>query len=360
MLMLAVASATFARNPELNGTLSNGNIRFPARVSGSDTSDLLKRSDSLHPANPLTQSVDPKEGFKDLFVTATLANGVSREELNPMAVSFVEDYMGKMGRSMEDLKGWGRPYFDMMDAILIQHGLPKELKYLAVIESNLKSGARSWAGAVGPWQFMPVTARNMGLRVSKKIDERRDLYKSTHAASKYLNSLFDLYGDWLLVIAAYNSGPGTVNSAIRRSGTRDFWKLQNYLPLESRNHVKKFIATHYMLEGVGGVCTLTKSEATAFLAGTSCGQVNDSSNAKMEPITGRYNAAVISKHLAMDVADFNRINPQFDRQIALNGKYDLRLPTDKMTLFMDRKFDILAESVYLLLNSESASATSVK
>ena len=78
---------------------------------------------------------------------------------------------------MEDMKEWGKPYFDMMDAILIKHGLPKELKYLAVIESKLKSNARSWAGAVGPWQFMPATARNMGLKVGRKYDERTDFKK---------------------------------------------------------------------------------------------------------------------------------------------------------------------------------------
>ena len=91
---------------------------------------------------------------------------------------------------MEDMKDWGKPYFDMMDAILTQHGLPKELKYLAVIESQLKTNARSWAGAVGPWQFMPATARNMGLKVERNMMKERIIYKSTHAASKYLTSLF--------------------------------------------------------------------------------------------------------------------------------------------------------------------------
>ena len=100
----------------------------------------------------------------------------------------------------------------MIDAVLVKHGLPKELKYLAVIESQLKSNARSWAGAVGPWQFMPATGRIMGLKVNRRVDERRDIYKSTHAASRYLTSLYSLYGDWLLVIAAYNGGPGKVNS----------------------------------------------------------------------------------------------------------------------------------------------------
>ena len=111
---------------------------------------------------------DPKAGFKDLFLSANLVNGMSIEELNPRAISFVQDYIEKNGESMSEMKDWGKPYFDMMDIILSQHGLPKQLKYLAVIESHLKSNVRSWTGAVGPWQFMPATARNMGLKVSSR------------------------------------------------------------------------------------------------------------------------------------------------------------------------------------------------
>ncbi|RYY57662.1 MAG: lytic transglycosylase domain-containing protein [Chitinophagaceae bacterium] len=325
----------------------------PTIFLNADTSDLLLKVDSLKPSTAVAIPADPKEGFRDLFVNGS-ADATEILELNPMAITFVEDYMGKFQKSMDELKNWGRPYFDMMDGILEANELPKELKYLAVIESNLKSGARSWAGAVGPWQFMPATARNMGLVVNRKVDERRDLAKSTKAACKYLNSLFTIYGDWLLVIAAYNSGPGTVNSAIRRSGTRDFWTLQNYLPLESRNHVKKFIATHYMLEGNGGITTLTRAEAADFVARTDSAMANATKTAS---ISGRYNSGVIVKHLEMTAIDFNRINPQFDKQIGINGKYELRLPAEKMTIFQTKKFDILAESVYLLLNGETASAS---
>lgn len=317
----------------------------------SDTVDIQKK-DSL--AIAATPTLDPKDGFGSLF-TDNSGNGLNTLQLNPLATSFVEDYMDKFGKSMEEMKDWGRPYFDKMDAILVQHGLPKELKYLAVIESQLKSNARSWAGAVGPWQFMPTTAKTMGLRITRKIDERRDLAKSTHAASRYLTSLFELYGDWLLVIAAYNGGPGKVNYAIKKSGSRDFWTLQNFLPAESRNHVKKFIATHYIMEGEGGITTLTKKETDQF-ANTARMNAEDSANSKTQMITGRYNAAVISKHLSMDLATFNRINPNFDKLIATNGKYEMRLPIDKMTVFANKKYDILNESIQLLLNADNQSA----
>ena len=185
---------------------------------------------------------------------------------------------------------------------------------------------------------MPTTARNMGLKVSAKVDERRDLIKSTHAASRYLTSLYGIYGGWLLVIAAYNGGPGNVDAAIRRSGSREFWKLQQFLPLESRNHVKKFIATHYMMEGVGGVTTLTKSEnAARLLADTARTLIAD---AKLQSITGRYNALVIVKYISMSLVDFSKLNPGFDKSIASNGKYELQIKEDDHLFKVDLKIKI--------------------
>ncbi len=293
--------------------------------------------------------VNPREGFKNLFESESLNAGFS-VKLNPKAVSFVEDYMESNTESLTKMKGWGKPYFDMMDAVLANHGLPVELKYLSVIESQLKSNAVSWAGAVGPWQFMPATARLMGLKVGKGKDERTDYAKSTKAAAKYLTNLYGIYGDWLLVIAAYNCGPGGVNKAIARSGSRDFWKLQHYLPAESRNHVKKFIATHYIMEGEGGITTLTKKERDNFMVAV------DTTNAKtMEVITvnGKYNASVIAQHLQMSANDFNALNPNFDRTLAMGKSYQLRLPADKALLFQASKPQILEQSIKLALTMAS-------
>jgi membrane-bound lytic murein transglycosylase D len=242
--------------------------------------------------------------------------------------------------------------------VLAKNGLPKELKYLAVVESERKTNARSWVGAVGPWQLMPATARGLGLKVNRAVDERRDVYKSTRAASRYLNDLFDLYGDWLLVLAAYNGGPGKVNSAIKRSGSRDYWVLQKYLPAESRKHVKKFIAIHYIMEGGGGITTVTKKEAATLLQPVNAVFTSENlENSVTQLISGRYNSAVIVKHIEMDLPAFNKINPNFDRDIAFNGRYELRLPTDKMDLFMTRKTDILNESMQILLSAETAAGT---
>ena len=118
----------------------------------------------------------------------------------------------------------------------------------------------SRVGAVGAWQFMPATARFLKLKVNSKQDDRKNFYKSTQAAAIYLSDLHNMFGDWLLVLAAYNSGPGTVMKAIQKTGTRDFWKLQYALPKETRDHVKKYISTHYYYEGTGGITTITKNE----------------------------------------------------------------------------------------------------
>lgn len=302
-------------------------------------------------------STDPKEGFKDLFVDKPEEEGLSQVQLNARAISFVDDYMLKHKKGLEKLKGWGRPYFDMIDAVLNYHGLPRELKYLAVIESYLKTYAVSWAGAVGPWQFMPETGRRMGLKVNTYTDERTDYYKSTHAAAKYLSELYTIYNDWLLVIAAYNGGPGNVDAAIRKSKSKNFWDLQHYLPAESRDHVKKFIATHYIMEGDGGITTLTKDETDALKKASNINPAEknltalEMTKSKVQPISGRYNSLVIVKQITFPINEFNRYNPDFDKLITHNGKYELRLPADKMDVFMAKRYEILNESLQIMLDS---------
>lgn len=180
--------------------------------------------------------------------------------LNTEAERYAKDYTRKNMYTLKVVSGRTKSFFPIMEKVLAKNGLPVELKYLAVVESNLTSKSRSRVGAVGPWQLMPVTARTMGLNVNGNYDERTNTYKSTAAAAKYLKMLNKMFGDWLLVLAAYNSGPGPVLKAIKRSGSRNFWKLQQYLPLETRNHVKRYIAVHYYFEGAAGITTQTKAE----------------------------------------------------------------------------------------------------
>jgi peptidoglycan lytic transglycosylase D len=304
-----------------------------------------------------SDSTNIKNGLSEIFDYSSADNGV---RLNPRARSFVQDYMGKNSTNLIKMKDWGLPYFNMMDNILSTYGLPTELKYLAVVESKLKTGAVSWAGAVGPWQFMPETARGYGLKVTRTRDDRRDYFKSTHAAAKYLKNLFNEFGDWLLVIAAYNGGSGNVYSAIKKSKSRNFWELQYYLPTESRNHVKKFIGTHYIFEGQGGITTLTKAEASEQIGASallirklSADEVNA---AKSISISGKYHSTVIAKVILMELSEFNRYNPYFDKLIASpDNSYELKLPAEKMEMFTANKYQILNESVQLLLDGDLVS-----
>lgn len=302
-------------------------------------------------------------GFKNLFSQYTYNPLIPYSaQVNPHAEGYMQDYLKSHGNSLVKMKGWAQPYFNLIDNILAQYGLPKELKYLAVIESNLSTGATSWVGAGGPWQFMPYTARDYGLVVNNYIDERRDYFKSTHAAARYLLTLYRQTKDWLLVIAAYNGGPGRVFSAIKQSGSRNFWNLQYYLPTESRNHVKKFIATHYIMEGGGGVTTIPNPGngfdpgADPFAVKPSLSQ-EEMDNTTTQTISGKYNSLIISKNLVMDIAQFSRYNPDFDNMMMVNGNYDLRLPSDKMQLFLANKYNILNECVQAMLGDNTVPGT---
>ncbi len=323
--------------------------------SVNDTSVINVKDTTLISPVPVN---DPKKDFINLFGTA-MGDGENKAKLNPMAVSFVESYIAKNKKGMLKMKDWCTPHFNLMDAILTQHGVPKEMKYLAVIESGLRYNAISFSGAVGPWAFMPAAAQEYGLRMGRTFDDRLDYYKSTHAAASLLTDLYAKYGDWLLVVAAYNCGPGGVDKAIRKGGgTKDFWALQYYLPVESMNHVKKFIATHYIFEGEGGITTITKKEMKDLLTNNNTDLLyTELSNSSTYKITGRFNSAVIIKYLDMDITTFLRYNPRFDNEISLNGTYELRLPTQKMNIFVAKRYQILDESVQLILKSTSTTAT---
>lgn len=298
-------------------------------------------------------------GFKNLFSNSSYNSTLPyTAQINPNAEIFIQDYMKMHGSYLQKMKGWGVPYFNLIDNVLQQYGLPRELKYIAVIESNLSTGATSNVGAGGPWQFMPYTARDFGLVVNGYIDERRDYYKSTHAAARYLLSLYRQMHDWLLVMAAYNGGPGRVYSAMKKSGSKNFWVLQQYLPAESRTYVKRFIATHYIMEGTGGVTTRGNNKIGNNPYNTAVDEKTEELvDVEMLTISGRYSSLVIAKNLTMDIALFNHYNPNFDDIMASNGIFSLRLPPEKMQLFVSNKYQILNESVQLLLNGAVVPAT---
>ncbi|HEV8508512.1 MAG TPA: lytic transglycosylase domain-containing protein, partial [Chitinophagaceae bacterium] len=243
------------------GLFGFGIVPIIASVNGADQqfADTTTTTVTVDPIIRQLQAFD--SSFVELNgLTSVTLNDVPKIHLNSHAVKFVREYNEGNTEDLEKIRERGDHYFPMMDSVFTRYHLPTELKYLAAVESELKATAVSRVGAVGPWQLMASTARDLSLKVNGKYDERKNYYKSTVAAAKYLRDLYNQFGDWPLVIASYNSGPGKVLAAIKKSGSRNFWVLQNYLPAETRGHVKRFIATHYYFEGYGGITTLTKAE----------------------------------------------------------------------------------------------------
>jgi len=247
------------------GLFGFGIVPIIASVNGADQ-QFAETTTTTVTVDPVIRQL---QAFDSSFIElkglpAVALKDVPKIRLNSHVVKFVRDYNMENEDVLELIRERGNRYFPMMDSIFTFYHLPTELKYLAAIESELKATAVSRVGAVGPWQLMASTARDLSLKVKGKYDERRNYYKSTVAAAKYLRDLYDQFGDWLLVIASYNSGPGKVLQAIKYSGSHNFWALQKYLPAETRGHVKRFIATHYYFEGYGSITTLTKGEVASY------------------------------------------------------------------------------------------------
>jgi membrane-bound lytic murein transglycosylase D len=161
---------------------------------------------------------------------------------------YIDQYCERMRRSISIFLGAGNFYIPLFEEALESYQLPLELKYLPIIESALNPKATSRVGAAGLWQFMIATGKQYGLEVTSLVDERRDPIKSSYAAARYLKDLYDMFGDWTLVIASYNCGPNNTLKAITRAGgVKDYWKIYPYLPAETRGYVPAFIAANYVM-----------------------------------------------------------------------------------------------------------------
>jgi membrane-bound lytic murein transglycosylase D len=170
-------------------------------------------------------------------------------EYNPSLENVIKRYLKNRKESLERLMGLSSYYFPMFEGELDNYNIPLEVKYLSIVESALKPRAKSRVGATGLWQFMFATGKQFGLDVSSYVDERSDPIKSTEAACKYLASLYKIFGDWDLALAAYNSGPGNVTKAIRRSGGyQNYWNIRPFLPRETAGYLPAFLATMYIFE----------------------------------------------------------------------------------------------------------------
>lgn len=277
---------------------------------------------------------------------------------NDVVQKFIDRYSGRLRHSVSYMLGASNFYMPIFEEALEAYDLPLELRYMPVIESALNPTAVSRAGATGLWQFMLPTGKRYGLNVNSLVDERRDPIKSSYAAAQYLSDLYKVFGDWTLVIAAYNCGPEQVNKAIRRSnGERDYWKIYPYLPKETRGYVPAFIAANYIMTYYcdHNICPMK----TRLPAKTDTLML--SKNVHLEQI-----AAVCG----VSIDELRALNPAYRRDV-IPGATELsclRLPQTEVGKFIDnedsiynyKSEELMAKRTEVEVNKQAASTTSSK
>lgn len=270
---------------------------------------------------------------KEVYVDRLLRMPTVMEmSYNDVVRSCIDRYMVRLRRQVSYMLGAANFYMPIFEQALDTYQLPLELKYLPIIESALNPTAVSRVGATGLWQFMLATGKAYGLEVTSLSDDRRDPVKSSFAAARYLRDLYELFGDWNLVIAAYNCGPENINRAIRRSGgQRDYWKIYPYLPKETRGYVPAFIAANYAMTYYceHGICPMTSKLP-----------------AKTDTVMVDRNITFqqVAQACNLDVEMIRSLNPIYRRDIVpgLTKPAPLRLPVGEVARFIDMQDSIYA------------------
>lgn len=320
-------------NESINNLLSNWQVDF------SDADNQCKQG-----ANVV---------FSDSVYMHRLYNLPTEMELsfNPVVRSYIEMYAKRRRDLVSYMLSIGDYYYPMFEEALDRYGLPLELKYLPVIESALNPVAVSRMGATGLWQFMLRTGQQYHLEVNSLVDERRDPYKSTEAAASYLSDLYKIYGDWNLVIAAYNCGPGNVNKAIARSGgVKDYWAIYYNLPKETRGYVPAFIAANYIMNYNDDHYICPKESSGEFM---SLDTIH---------VTNEIHFNQISEVLEIPIEEIRRYNPQFKRDIIPGNHkpYILVLPANHMYAYISKSDEIKNHNKDRYLTNRMQTLTNMK
>ena len=328
LLVTCFPHTTLAQEENTTDTLCN-NLELPEGMQAHEIDSLLSdwqtRNFLIFDESCETTGVNPE------FDAQTYAHRLSRlpnvieMPYNEIVQKYINQYSGRLRNSVAVLLGASNFYNPIFEEALESYQLPLELKYLPIIESALNPTATSRAGAVGLWQFMIGTGKQYGLEVTSLIDERRDPIKASYAAAHYLRDLYNIFGDWTLVIASYNCGPNNVNKAIKRAGgTKDYWSIYPYLPNETRGYVPAFIAANYIMNYYcdHNICPVN----TTLPMGTDTIQV--SRNVRMERISALCN---------IEEEELRRLNPQY-RTNLIPGHIrpcTLRMPTAAINAFIE-------------------------
>lgn len=299
-----------------------------------DSDSLLKEWHAQHYLYPDTTCATPD--YNPPFSAEVFQDRLSRipavmeMPYNSVVQKFIDQYSGRLRRSVSYMLGAGNFYIPIFEEALDYYGLPLELKYLPIIESGLNPTAVSRVGATGLWQFMLATGKRYDLQVNSLVDERRDPIKSSWAAARYLRDLYKIFGDWNLVIAAYNCGPQNVNKAIHRAdGVKDYWAIYPYLPKETRGYVPAFIAANYIMNYYceHNICPMkTKYPVTTDTI----------------VVAKDLHIEQVSALCGIDKEAIRALNPQYRTDIIPGHSKPcaIRLPQEKLTTFIDLKDSI--------------------
>lgn len=261
---------------------------------------------------------------------------------NEKVRNFMILYSEKMPTKMGHILGLCQYYMPIFEETFNKYKLPDELKYVAIIESALNPTAVSRAGAKGMWQFMMQTAKSYGLEINSYVDERLDPFKSSDAAARYLLDSYKLFGDWNLAISSYNCGPGNVNKAIRRSGSRDFWAVYNYLPRETRGYVPAFVGAMYAIK-------YSKEY------GLQASGVQMPAQVDTFEIHRNLHLRQISEMIGIPMTELKNLNPQYIKDVipGNNKTYILRLPFNYSSAFIENEDSIYTYRAAELLNPQT-------
>lgn len=250
---------------------------------------------------------------------------------NAHVKSFIDLYTIRKRESVSRMLGMSQLYYPMFEEVLDRYNIPLELKHLAVIESALIPYARSRAGAMGLWQFMYPTGKMYNLNVTSYIDQRCDPYKATVAAAEYLKSLYTMFGDWQMVLAAYNAGPGAISKAIRRSGgKKTYWEIRPYLPRETQGYVPAFIAANYVMNYCAEHNLYPASPLKTYF------------EVDTVIVKEQMTFEEISQALNVSNDELLYFNPQYRKNLIPSGGHSLCLPKDKIALFLSKEQEIYA------------------